>query len=235
MNLLELVQSFAGRTGVPVPSYVFGNTDQQIVQILELLKEELEDQIERPWQALIREAVFTSQAGEDQGAVATLAPEGFRWILQETIFDRSEQQRILGPSSARDWQAMKAGQPPGVLRTYRIVGGRLLVAPAMPAGHTCAFEYSSSHIVVDTTGTTKPYPTVESDAFLIDSDILLAGLRCRWKYEKGLDYAEDLRRYDVKLTKALGRDGTKPTLHLGCPPDSSRPGILVPPGYWNLP
>lgn len=236
MNLLTLIQEFTTRTGLPKPSFVIGNTDPQVLQLLSLLNEVIEELMEKDWTALTQEATFTTIAAEDQGAIATLAPNGFKWVLQDTIYNRTLRLPIFGPLGAAQWQAAKALPSAGPFNEYRIVRKRLLFDPPATAGHTCAFEYASKYcILADDTTTYKEYPTADTDTFLLDDTLFLAGLRWKWKYEKGLDYAEEFRRYEELVNNTKGRDGTKPLLALDGSSRLPAPGIFVPFGSWNLP
>lgn len=238
MTLLELVQAFTKRTGLPSPVAVVSSADDQIRQVAGLIDEVLEYLVDRhyDWNPVVLEATFTSVAAEDQGAIATIAPSGYKHILNETIFDRTRQLPFYGPLSASQWQQAKALPTSGPFYKYRIVRGRLLLNPAPPAGHDCAFEYASSHAVLAADGTTtKQYPTADDDTFLLPDTCLLAGLRWKWKCEKGLEYAEDFRRFEELLNNAIGRDGSKPRLSMSGECETAKPGIFVSPGSWPLP
>lgn len=235
MTLLDLTKQFCSRTGVPVPSFVIGNNDPQIVQILGLMGEILEDLTNRTrWAASTLEAVFTTVATESQGLLTTLAPNGYKWVVKDTFFDRTLRRPLYGPVGAEDWQALKALPNAGPFYKYRIVGGKLLLNPVPPAGHVCAFEYASSYLVLAVNGTTyKSFPTADDDSFL-DDTLVLAGLRWKWKYEKGLDYAEDFRRFEELADNTKGREGSKPTVNMGGASHDVQPGIFVPSGNWPL-
>lgn len=235
MSLLTIVRTFAERTGLPVPDFVVGTRDAQILQIHSLLNEVCEDLCDRwTWQDLTKEALFTTVAGEDQGALATLAPFGFSRILQETIFNRTLRLPLFGPLAARNWQAMKALPTTGPFYKYRFRGGRLLFMPAGIAGHQCAFEYASTFCVVGADTVQKATFTADTDTCLLDEKLLQAGLRYKWKFEKGLDYAEDLRRFEELANNASGRDATKPVLDMGNSGNNFQPGIWVSSGNWAL-
>ena len=237
MTLLQLVQAFCSRTGIPSPAFVVASTDAQILQIKSLVDEVCEDLTERwVWQDLIAEATFTTVAQEEQGAVSSIAP-GMSRILQETIFNRTLRLPVYGPMSASKWQAIKALPTTGPFYKYRIRGGKLLFNPAPPAGHLCAFEYTSTQMVLSADGTVpKTYATVDDDTFTLDHKLVLAGLRWKWKAEKGLPYAEEFTRYENLGNDANGRDGTKPILSMSEGSSHSVfPGIFVSPGNWNLP
>jgi len=235
MTLLDLTKQFCSRTGIPVPSFVVGNSDPQIVQLLGLIGEILEDLTNRTrWSASTHEAVFTTVAAENQGSLPTLAPKGFKWVVKDTFFDRTLRLPLFGPVTAARWQSIKALPNIGPYYKYRIVGGNLLFNPIPPAGHICAFEYASSYLVLAVDGITyKAFPTVDDDSFL-DDTLVLAGLRWKWKYEKGLDYAEDFRRFEELADNTKAREGSAPTIDLAGEPISAQPGIFISPGTWPL-
>lgn len=236
MNLLEIVQNFCRREGITVPTYAINQTDNQVIQIIALIEDTLENLIRNyTWSSLVRESVFTSLAGEDQGLITTLAPYGFKFVLNDTIFNRTLRLPFFGPINASNWQVLKALPNPGPFYKYRIVRGHLLTDPNMPAGHTCAFEYLSTYTVLDVDTTFKRYPTKDTDTFLLDDDLILAGLSWTWKSKKGLDYAEEFRRFEEMCARAASTDATKPKIVMDDPCNGDfQPGIFVPYGNWPV-
>lgn len=236
-TLLTVVQDFCKRQNLPSPSTVYGSTDQSVLQMMALLEEVGNDLAQRAdWQALVREASHTSIAAEDQGAIATIASDGFRFIKDDTIWDRSTRLPVCGPMDARNWQALKALVSTGPRYRYRIRGGKLLVNPAAVAGESWYFEYLSKNWISNAAGTAfKARFTVDTDLILLPDDLCLQGLRWAWKKEKGFDYAEDFRTYEMQVKQATGRDGGKPTLSMDGGWNGPKPGVFVSPGSWNLP
>lgn len=235
MSVLSLIQHVCGRTNVPVPLSVNGNPDTKVVQMLKLLDEEGTDLSKRgDWEGLINEATHTTLAAEDQGAMATIAVNGFRYIKYDTLWDRTDRLPVaLVGSNA--WQAMKAMASTGPRYRYRLRGGKMLVNPAPTAGHTWAFEYVSKNWILGFDGTTyKQYITQDDDTILLPEDLVLQGLRWRWKREKGLDYAEDFATYEQQVKMDLSRDGGKETLYMDGGDQRARPGIWVPDRSWSL-
>lgn len=237
MTLLQLVQAFCSRTGIPSPAYVVASPDAQIQQIKSLIDEVCEDLCSRwTWAGLTKEATFTTVATESQGAISTIAPYGFSRILQETIYNRTLRLPIYGPMTPGKWQALKALPTSGPFYKYRIRGGQVLFNPTPTAGQSCAFEYASTYIALASDDTTsREYAIADDDTFLLDSKLILAGLRWKWKSEKGLPYAEEFTRYEIMGNDAAGRDGTKPVLSMGDEAGGAFPGIFVSPGNWSLP
>src|SRR5574343_284370 len=232
MTMLSVVQQFCLRTGIPKPSAVYGSTDSQVLQAMALLEEEGNDLATRhDWQALVAEASHTTVATEDQGAVSTIASNGFRHICNETIWDRTNNLPIVGPLDGKDWQAIKGMTSTGARYRYRIRGGHLLITPTPDAGYSWYFEYVSKNWILGADGTTyKEYFTLDTDTILLPESIVLMGLRWRWKKEKGLEYAEDFRTYETQVMDALSRNGMKQTLNMGNPDSVVSPGVVVPRG-----
>ncbi len=237
MSLLTIVQNVCGRTNIPVPNSVMGTTtDAQVLQLLRLLEEEGNDLCDRgPWQALTNEFTHITIQSEDQGAMTGIATNGFRSIKNGTFFDRSDTLPIHGPLSDMEWQDRKARSVSGPRYYYRIRGGHLLVNPTPVAGHIWAAEYLSKNWILGADGTTyKQYFTLDSDTILLPEELVLMGLRWRWKKEKGFAYDEDFRTYEMQVKSALGRDGGKPVLNMAGDTHQHRPGIMVPEYSWDL-
>lgn len=228
MSLLTVVQHFCRRENIPVPGSVAGTTDTQVKQVMALLEEEGNDLKSRgDWQALTFEATFTTVATASQGAMTSIATNGFRKIKNDTIWDRTNSVPVMGPLNAQQWQDRQVLSSTGPRSEFRIRGGNLLVTPVPTAGWTWAFEYMSNNWILGADGTTyKEYFTLDTDTILLPERLVLSGLRGRWKKEKGFEYAEDFRTYEGQVREELGGDGGRSVLYMDgsnsrrLPPDS---------------
>lgn len=236
-TLLEIVTEFCELKALPTPTVVLGSADKQIIQIRALLQAGLRAMSGRgAWEMLINEALWVTTATESQGSIDTLAPNGYRYLLPRTLWDRTEKLPLLGPVDSQDWQALKAIVVTGPRYSFRLRGGLFITTPAPPAGHTWVFEYVSKNFLEHPGGTFGQVFTDDNDEILLPNDIVSADLLWRWKKEKGLTYAEDFNSCEALIVDALGRDGGKPILDMGardCGGDIL-PGIFVPSGNWNV-
>jgi hypothetical protein len=219
MNVLEIVRAVCGTVGIPRPSSVFGSSDTGVQQLLGLLNEEGSELAARgPWQALTQEKTFTTVATESQGTLVSIigAANNYRHIVNETIWNRTSKEPILGALDPALWQAYKAMGFTGETLQYRIRGGELLMLQVPTAGQTCAFEYVTKNWLTDSTGTAfRSVVDDDEDVPRLDDEIVMAGLKWRWKQSQGLDYAEDFRKYEARVVDALAKDGTKQRRSLG--------------------
>jgi len=235
MTMLATIQRFCRRTNLTVPSAVIGTTDPQVSQIYSILEEEGAELSGRgSWQYLTYETTHTTVATESQGSIDDIAPNNFRYIKNDTIWDRTENLPVIvidGP----DWQAEKGFSATSPRYRARIRTNELIVTPVPVAGNTWAFEYVTWNWILDNDGsTTKQYFTEDTDTFLLPDAIVQMGLRWRWKKEKGFEYAEDFRTYETMVADALGRQGMQGVLHQDRSERRTTPKIVVNQGNWPL-
>lgn len=235
MSLLTIVQLFCERTQVPSPTSVMGTSDPQVLQVRALLEEEGEALSRRgDWEGLTLEASHTTLAAEDQGAITSIATNGYRYIKNDTMWDRTDKLPIPQMHSTL-WQRYKATVNASPRYRYRIRGGKLLMTPTPTAGNSVYFEYVSKNWILSADGLTyRSAFVLDTDTLLLPEELLRMGLRWRWKKEHGLEYAEDFRDYEMQVADALGRDGGKPVIYMDGGFPQARPGIIVPEYSWPL-
>jgi hypothetical protein len=237
MSVLTLIQQHCRIHALSIPTAVIGSTDTQVQQLYGILLETLDDMVqESKFNVTTQEAVFIAQAQEDQGAMATLAPNGYFQANFETFFDRTLRRPVYGPLRDDEWQAIKALPNPGPFYKFRIRQDRLLLNP-IPAApfSTIAFEYMSTWCVKSSAGVLKAAVTADDDGFVFPEPIIRKWLMYRWKLIKGLPYQEDRDAAYSQLNNYIAKDKVKRRIDLGKPrlPDI-QPGIIVPTGSWGV-
>jgi len=235
MSLLSIVQAFAKRTNINTPTTVLGTTDPQVKQALGLLEEEGNDLASRgDWQQLTNEALHTTIAAESQGAITTIASNGFKYIKNDTIWDRDARTPIY-VIDGTDWQQVKATAVTGPDYQARFRGGNLIVNPTPTAGLTWAFEYVSKNWIQDAAGANdSQYFNYDTDVPILPEELLLLGLRWRWLKEKGFEYAESFATYEREVQNALSRNQMRRVLNMSARRYTPEPKVFIPDGSWSL-
>jgi len=235
MSLLTLVQRFCDRNDINSPTTVIGSADSQVLQIRGMLEEEGNDLGKRGnWNELTFEALHTSLATESQGAISTIASNGFRDIKPDTFWNRTLKLPLI-IFSAVEWAAQKGFVTTAPRYGVRVRGGVLLASPVPTAGDTWAFEYISKNWILGADGTTyKQFFTLDTDTMLLPEELLTLGLRWRWKKEKGFDYAEDFRTYEMQVNQALSSNGLPKRLNMSNDSMNHSSGVIIPQGNWNI-
>lgn len=244
LNLLQVVRDVCLRQGIPAPATVVGSTDTQVLQMMALLEEEGNDLSSRhPWSQLTLEQDFFTVPTQLQGLLvgyddtSIISGPAFRYIKNDTIWDRSSRLPVCGPMDGQEWQAMQAMNATGGPRyRFRIFNdGGLYITPAPPNGETWYFEYVTSEWIRSLNGVEyRNRFEADTDVIRLPNDLVVQGLRWRWKKEKGFDYAEDFRTYELQVKDAMAHDGGKRVLHMDSSGRGVRPGIWVSPMSWDL-
>jgi len=228
-TLFQLVKDFCARRGLPVPTLVVGSQDDQLVQIVGLLNEVLEDLTTRyVGQALQKSSTWLTNGQENQGPLSGLCPFGYKWIINGTFWDRSQQLPVNGPMTAQEWQDLKGRAAYGAWLQYRIIGDELHLLGDLGSGRTMALEYASDWAVRADDGTFKAEFSADTDTCLYPTSVLQAGLNWKWRLEKGMKYAEAFRTYETLVTEFNGHDGTKRALFMDGGDQRATPGIFMP-------
>lgn len=105
-----------------------------------------------------------------------------------------------------EWLYYINGQPLPAPGAWIILGGQMQFSPPVAAGTTAQFYYISKNIVRNDQGVAQAEFSADSDTMLLDEKLLTLGLIWRWKAIDGLDYAEDLRNYEIYLSNISGDD-----------------------------
>lgn len=230
-SCLQIIQTVCKRIGILPPNVAVTSTDPQIQQIVALSEEEGQELCQRyTWQQLQTQVTFLTVAAQVQGTLAAIAP-GIKYIINDTIWNRTLRRPVYGPKSPPEWQQSIANQINGPFNSFRIIQDAINFYPNPVAGQTCAFEYMSRNWANGANGETW---ASDADTSKLDDQLIVLGTIWRWKQAKGLDYAEDFTKYERRVADASNRDAGKPILNMsGCQWDL-QPVVIVPAGSWGV-
>jgi hypothetical protein len=241
ISLLTIIQPVAVRFGIPLPSIAASSTNLSIQQMVAFANEEGQELASRhPWQALRYEASFTTVATESQGNILTICTTAnsqapFSYIVNETIWNRTQRRPIFGPKSPAEWQQLKAQFVQGPWYQYIIRNNTILFTPVATAGQSCYFEYMTKYWATNSASTVgKDFMTDDADITLLDERLIRLGTLWRFQQAKGLDFSATYAKYEAAVADAMARDGGKPKLNLHGYNVDVYPGTLVPAGNWTI-
>lgn len=230
MALLDIVRKVAPRLGLRRPSAVVNSTDLTSQTLHELLNEE-GDELARyhDWQNLIVSQTYTTVAQVEQ--TGALPADYDRLAYNVEIWNRSLNQRYVGPTPQRVRQELQSGITGGVSGWWWIQGNELQIYPAPTAGQTIAFEYISKNWCRSAAAVGQSEWLADTDVAVIPERLFELGLRWRFQQLKGLaTYAESMSTYERVKEKAAARDrGTgriRPSRTDGFPPQPSWNGTI---------
>ena len=152
-------------------------------------------------------------------------PQDMDWQTTQTYWDRAYRWQLLGPLSPQEWQVLKSGiSPTGPRRRFRIMNNLFYLDPVpAQAGNIEAYEYNSQNWVQSAAGTAQSTLLADTDYSLLDDDLIIFGLKWRFKQRSGLDYTQEQKDYDDCLERKLARDGGSRNLPL----NSSASGVRL--------
>lgn len=169
-----------------------------------------------------RHAVAVAQAYDWQKllVLSTLAGDGTTTIFDMPAdYDRMPKKAKLHSSTWQtatfrkaddldQWLYLNDTAISGTPGNWIIIGGQMNIFPAMAVGETARFYYISNKVVADAAPavTTKPAFTADTDTFRLPERLLTLGLIWRWQAQKGKDYGEDLKNYEIALSEEIGKD-----------------------------
>lgn len=206
MSLLTIIEDACSELGLRKPSAVVGSQDLTAQILLQIANQSLKHLYRyHDWQALIVDHTFTSV---NQALQTGAIPSDFGRLAHDVeVWNRSLNQRYVGPTPQRFWQQLQSSVAGGVTGWWRLMGNELHIFPAPAAGQTIAFEYISKHLVMNAVGDTQEKFEADTDEALIPEDLIT--LEVIWRYRKSrgyAQYAEDMATAEREKEKAASHD-----------------------------
>jgi hypothetical protein len=216
------------------PASLFG-TDQFGLELGALANEAAAAIVEYyDWQKL---KLLKSYAG-DGVTIAFDLPDDYGRMLKDGGKLHSSTWKNAAYRRARDedeWLYLQDTNISGTPGVWILLGGKLQIFAAMPAGETARHYYISNKIVGTSDGAagSKTKFTGDGDAFVLSERLLKLALMWRWRMTKGQEYSEHMANYEIALAEEVSKDKGTRTIVVG--PQRVRgdvsiayPGILGP-------
>lgn len=230
MSLLTMVQGACSLISLDAPVTAVGNSDNAVRILVSAAQREAVQLARRwTWQRLQRTRFFISTALTAQTAAL---PDDFDGrLLANTFWNVTRKWGVEGPLDPQEWQQRIRSVGQGPYTAWRLAGNTLELTPVPIDGEVYSFAYMTKNVCVSAGGTEQAVWTNDSDTGLLDEELMLLGLVWRFKQSRGMDYAEDMRTYEIEVMQAMARDGSRRTVSLMGNQDWERPrypaGVVI--------
>jgi hypothetical protein len=247
-TMLQIVQEFCKRRGMPIPSTVVSAQDDTVQQMWGLLNEGVDYITNRvEWQGVIQRYGPFFHGNLGAYAALDLSENGpipdYGGFINRSLWDNNSRREVNGPLTPKEWELLLNLNISQAVYNFTVSGNflRIYPVPSNPL-QTFSFQYLSKcgciSAATDTPALT-PTQLFFSDASTsrIPTSILLAELRWRWNAERGLPYAELQKLSDDFINNWLNRE-PQPDISMDNDHNFNQvaaPGLLVAAGSWNLP
>lgn len=210
MSLLTLCQDALRALGeYEVPSAIITATNNDTaVKLLAIAKHSLAFNANiYAWQRLTAEYTFPTVASDGEYDL----PSDFDWIVNDSVWDRTNRRKFGGPIAPQDWQALQASQVTSQFDPlFRIRGNSFLVYPTPSTVRTIAYEYQkNTHCQSSDGATAKVTFTADADVPRVPEFLLQLDIAWRWRKAAALPYDTELDEYVNYLQRITARDGGK--------------------------
>lgn len=213
MTILTIVQDAAIRAGItPIPTSAVGNIDPNAVLLVAFARDAGRDAIERAsWVQLDLAAtitgdgvttLFTLPADWDRFSPGDNSPNG------SLVSSKYPLTPLYGPVNTEELNLLKALPASTVRPMWRIIGGSIEIWPALAVAELVTFNYYSSYWIVSGNGVRKRDWTMDTDSSLIEEDVIMKGSLWRWLMNRGLDYAEQFRAFEMSFSRNAAQQMT---------------------------
>ena len=219
MSLLSIVQdSLREIGGFEVPTSVVGNTNETAVLSLALVNRSLKEVAKRSrWSGITIRGSINTVASQAEYAL----PSDYKSIINETLWDDTNDRQIIGPVSAKDWEFLKNSNTipswTSYFRIFRSASSNNNVFHFFPipdAVYNYYYEYKSNGLAQSSGGTVQTVYLADTDVGLLDEDVIALGFKWRILKSRGLPYAEEFRDYEISIEDAASDSGAD-TISMG--------------------
>lgn len=233
MSILSVCQDAAVKLNRAVPALtsVFSTSNPFAAELLLAAKETAESLLkeEHDWRALTQLATCQGDASTVVFPFATVAPDFDRLIKGAKLHSLRFRNATFRPAKDLDeWLFLKDNLLVGSPGNWVILNNTVQVFPAMPVDDTARFYYISNYYAISGAGAPQSAFLADTDTFALDERLLRLGIVWRWRADKRLEYAEDLKNYEIAKEAAMGKDKGSQLIVVGRQRVSRSSGVAYP-------
>ena len=214
MTLLSICQNASDYVGFERPNSIIGSSDATAPPLLVCAPRTGQNLVSRgAWTILQKEHTFNTASGTASYAL----PADFESVINDTEYNRADQEQMRGPLNAQQWQFVKSGiVAAGTQQRFRFKADsnvrKLFIDPTPTSIEACVFEYVSNAWCQSAGGTAQSAWAADTDTGILDENLMEIGITWRFQQLHGFDYAENFREFQINAARLLGADGGAPVL-----------------------
>lgn len=201
MTILSACQSAALRLLGQRPTTIFSSSNTFEQELAELATETaIAIAKEHDWQKLTKLHTYHG----DASTIAFDLPSDYERMIKDgnlhsILYKTTLFRRVR---DLDEWLYLRDVIATGLPGNWIILGGQMQIYPAMAATETARFYYITNQIVSGN----KTSFTADDDVFVLPERLITLGLIWRWRSQKRMEYAEDLKNYEIALSEEISRD-----------------------------
>jgi len=194
---------------------VVGNSDGDARGILRHINRQGRDLARKGpqdgWTILQRLHTFPTVALQEEYNL----PVDFARLIINTVWDRTLISPMPGPIAPQTWQIIKSGLIGSgvyskrfrIVRSTSTVARKFFIDPIPTGVETLAFEYlSNGWCALSDLSAVNEKVINDNDVVILDEDLMVAGVKWRWRSAHGMDIVASLAEYNEMLDMKSGGD-----------------------------
>jgi hypothetical protein len=215
VTILSVIQDAATVIAMDVPTLVYGSTQREHVEI-GALANTMAKRIARDYDWQLFKTLQT-ETGDDATTAFDL-PSDFQWMPKESqIWASSMSAPLHHITDSNEWLGLSITSPGLIINSWILLGGQIIIKPALATGVTANYYYQSNLIVAPNSGSNKVAFTADTDTYRLDEELLKLGIIWQWKANKGAPYAEDMENFEDLKAKLMSNDKGPRKIKVGRP------------------
>lgn len=152
------------------------------------------------WQKLTVRATITGDGSETSFDF----PDDYdRMVLKTKLAGNDSNLDLVKAEDLDQWDYFQNHMSTTVPGYWIPLGGELQTNPAIADGVTYSYYYISKNIV---TGSDLTAFTADTDTFILPERLLTLSIVWRWRAMKRMEYAEDLKNFEIALAEEVKKD-----------------------------
>jgi hypothetical protein len=200
MTVVSACQEAAIELSQPEPTTLFSTTDDFAKELrVQANKSAVAIAKVYDWQVITKRATIT---GDGSDTSFPLPSDYDRMVLKTNLASSASNIDLVKATDLDQWDYFQNHLSTTVPGYWMILGGEVQISPAPATGVVHSYYYVSKNVVAGD----KPLFTADNDTFLLPERLLTLSIIWRWRASKRMEYAEDMRNFEIALGEETATD-----------------------------